>query len=252
MAYAKMITRDYLEYLGITDVSEDGTKIMRGDKELPQHFDGYYNSVFLYDPAIRQSVPKEERTNTTGQFSVGVHRIVYTWYNKIVPTGYVIDHRNSIKTDNRLENLQLFTPKENINKERGESTRQVKCKLNKSRKFYEDKLKKYEELYELAKLNKDSKSAHHLRTNISQTRARIRYWDANQIEEDNNMTEQEKLFKEKLKELKYWKQIFKDNGNKKLWHECCTIEKIVKEKKIEAMPVVEHALDVIYTHFKRQ
>lgn len=243
--YASTLTRDYLEYLGITEVSEDGTKIMKGEQELKQYYDGHYKLITLYDPSIRKTTPAELRTNSTGQIYFGVHRIVYCWYNRVVPAGMVIDHINSNKVDNRLENLQLFTPKENINKERKTSTREEKCKLDRPRSYYEDKLSKYEALYEEAKANKDADKAHHLRSNIAQTRAKLRYYDSH-IEEAQKVIE----FKKDCMELSSWKKVFKEN-NKKLWKECCIIEKIVKEKGIEARPVVQHALEVIHKTFGR-
>ena len=250
--YAKHLTRDYLEYLGITEVSEDGTKIMKGDKELSQHFDGRYLLITLYDPEIRQACTTELRTNATGQIHFGVHRIVYCWYNRIIPEGMVIDHRNSNKIDNRLQNLQPLTPKANLAKERVESTKQTKCKMNKPRSFYEKKLKTYEELYESAKLNKDAKACHHLRANIANTRARLRYWDAHKEEYKEGPTKMKKEkteFQKDLMELASWKKVFKENDNKKLWHQCCTIEKIVKEKGEEAKAIVEHALEVCHKYF---
>lgn len=55
--YASALTRDYLEYLGITEVSKDGTKIMKGEQELTQHYDGRYKQITLYDPAVRKATP---------------------------------------------------------------------------------------------------------------------------------------------------------------------------------------------------
>lgn len=45
-----------------------------------------------------------------------VHRIIWISQNGIVPEGYCIDHINNNKADNRIENLQLLTPKENSRK----------------------------------------------------------------------------------------------------------------------------------------
>ena len=244
--YGTQLTRDYLEYLGITEVLEDGTKIMKGDKDVIQHYDGRYMLVTLYDPAIRKACPKELRTNTTGQLHIGVHRIVYCWFNRIIPAGMVIDHRNSNKTDNRISNLQLFTPKENVTKERPESTKEIACKLDRPRSYYEEKLAGYEALYEEAKAAKDADRAHHLRSNIAQTKARLRYYDSH-TKEVTEVTE----FKKDCLELASWKKVFKENGSKKLWHECCTIEKMIKAKKEEAWPAVKHALDVCHQHFGR-
>lgn len=244
--YGTQLTRDYLEYLGITEVSEDGTKIMKGGKEITQHFANDYKNITLYDPALRQNTPKEKRTNTTGQIVFGVHRIVYCWYNRIIPQGFVIDHKNSNKLDNRLCNLQLLTPKENINKERGESTREIYCKLDRPRSYYEEKLAKYEALYEAAKDNGNADEAHKQRSNIANIRARLRYYDSH-TKEVNEVSE----FKKDCLELASWKKVFKENNNKRLWHECCTIEKMIKAKKEEAWPAVKHALDVIHEHFGR-
>ena len=43
-----------------------------------------------------------------------VHRMVYETFCGAIPDGYQINHINGIKTDNRIENLEVVTPKENI------------------------------------------------------------------------------------------------------------------------------------------
>lgn len=43
------------------------------------------------------------------------HRVIWFYFNGVVPEGYEIDHINGDKTDNSLENLRLVTPKENLN-----------------------------------------------------------------------------------------------------------------------------------------
>ena len=44
-----------------------------------------------------------------------VHRIIYETFVGTIPDGYEIDHINSIRDDNRLENLRCVTHKENCN-----------------------------------------------------------------------------------------------------------------------------------------
>lgn len=44
-----------------------------------------------------------------------VHRLVWEAFNGPIPEGMQVNHINEDKTDNRLENLNLMTPKENSN-----------------------------------------------------------------------------------------------------------------------------------------
>lgn len=44
-----------------------------------------------------------------------VHRLVYEAFNGQIPENMQVNHINEIKTDNRLENLNLMTCKENTN-----------------------------------------------------------------------------------------------------------------------------------------
>jgi hypothetical protein len=45
-----------------------------------------------------------------------IHRIVYQEFVGPIPQGMEIDHISNVKTDNRLENLQMLTKKDNIRK----------------------------------------------------------------------------------------------------------------------------------------
>lgn len=47
---------------------------------------------------------------------VRAHRIVWMAVNGEIPDGYVVDHINNNKTDNRITNLQLLTPERNSTK----------------------------------------------------------------------------------------------------------------------------------------
>lgn len=245
--YAESLSKEYLEYLGITKVSEDGKEIWKDDKLLTQYGDqDGYLKVSLYDPIKRQQVPQECRTASSGVLCLGVHRLVYAWFNNFIPNGIVIDHINNCKTDNRLENLQPLTPSENVWKGRICHIREIPCSLSRPREYYETKLAKYEELYNQAKLDHNAVEAHKQRTNIANIRARLRYYDSH-IKEVNEMTEYQK----DLAELRAWKKYFKEQGNKTMWHECCKVEKVAKTKetKDDAAIIVKHAIDVLHGHF---
>lgn len=45
-----------------------------------------------------------------------VHRLVYETFVGKIPEGLQIDHINNVRTDNRLENLQLLSRLENVRK----------------------------------------------------------------------------------------------------------------------------------------
>ena len=79
--------------------------------------------------------------NTGGYYFVGlykdnilnrvlVHRIVYETFVGLIPDSLEINHINENKADNRLENLNLMTPKENCNW----GTRNNRIKLNRKLK----------------------------------------------------------------------------------------------------------------------
>ena len=44
-----------------------------------------------------------------------VHRLVWITFNGQIPEGLQVNHINEVKTDNKLENLNLMTAKENCN-----------------------------------------------------------------------------------------------------------------------------------------
>tara|TARA_R110000764_G_scaffold141432_1_gene229526 strand:+ start:120 stop:572 length:453 start_codon:yes stop_codon:yes gene_type:complete len=41
------------------------------------------------------------------------HRIIWTMFNTVIPKGMQVDHINNNRSDNRIENLQLVTNKQN-------------------------------------------------------------------------------------------------------------------------------------------
>ena len=44
------------------------------------------------------------------------HRLIWVWHNGPIPEGLQIDHINGVRNDNRIENLQLLTPRQNVAK----------------------------------------------------------------------------------------------------------------------------------------
>jgi hypothetical protein len=41
------------------------------------------------------------------------HRVVFEYFNGSIPEGYEVDHKNNVRDDNRIDNLQLLTNKDN-------------------------------------------------------------------------------------------------------------------------------------------
>ena len=56
------------------------------------------------------------------------HRLLYAWYNNEVPEGYDVDHIDDNTFNNNLDNLQLLTHKDNMDKRKGNGHNQYNCK----------------------------------------------------------------------------------------------------------------------------
>ena len=223
--YAREVSKEYLQKLGVEYVSKDGTLvIVKGQvaKLIPaknsKKGDRQYFNVRLYD-------------DNHEHFDAGIHVLNFVWNSgKTKPAGMVVDHIDNDASNNDISNLQCITVRENLAKEKANwNVKETPCQLNKPRSFYEEKLAKYEALYEEAKANHDADKAHKLRANISQCRARLRYYD-NHIEEAEVLqTEQEEAEArkreyheraQKVKELKakvdsarkYYKEIARAYG----------------------------------------
>ena len=244
MAYAKRLTKERLVQEGFTEITKEG-RLFKGEREIFPYWNGRDDNPNKYLCISAYTRGSDGRVK---QETFGLHRVLWAWFYDEVPEGYVVDHINNKHSrieDYHLDNLQLLTPKENITKERICNVWELKCKLDRPRSYFEDKLAHYEKLYEEAKANKDANKTHHLRSNIAQIRARLRYYD-NHKEESTQMTE----FKKDLMELKYWKERFREAGNKTMWHQCCKVEKLAKtETKENAALIVKHALDTLHGTF---
>ena len=105
--YENEIWRDIPEYEGLYQASNLGRvkslKRPYGLKEKilkPGLVCGYYQVSLYKNLKVKHYM---------------VHRLVWEAFNGSIPEGLQVNHINEIKTDNRLENLNLMTCKENIN-----------------------------------------------------------------------------------------------------------------------------------------
>ena len=80
--------------------------------------------VYRYDKKRDRLVQCKLTKNRKGYLTVGVkrtkkimrvHRLVYETFVGEIPNGYEIDHINTVRDDNRLENLRCVTHFENNN-----------------------------------------------------------------------------------------------------------------------------------------
>lgn len=226
--YAGEITKEYLKKLGIEYVSLDGTVIIKNGAKMKisvsEKTKKPYGVISVYDPDFRQSTSEDTRTRHSGCFPLGVHIINYVWNIADKPAGMVIDHRDNDPTNNDISNLQCITPSENLHKERPDwNTFELKCKLNKPRSFYEQKLAKYTEAYEQAKKDHDAEAAHKLRCNISHSRARLRYYDSH--------IEEARAFEKATQETEEKKREYHERAQRKkeLKHEVGRARQLYKE-----------------------
>ena len=59
-----------------------------------------------------------------------IHRFEWECLRGVIPEGFVIDHFDSVKTNNKIENLQLLTLKENVQKGRSKPIKSFNMKNN--------------------------------------------------------------------------------------------------------------------------
>lgn len=243
---SKQITKSYLEYLGVTNVTDDG-KVFTKNGELKSHLMGSNKraanqsrlTVYLHDSEKYKTVPKEKRNRSSGHVTIGVHQVVFAWFNNEIPYGKEIHHKDGNYLNNHKDNLIALTHSEHVKEHKKmrelkqqEAIVEEKCRLDIPREHYVKKIDEYMSKGEYA--------------NANQYKRRLKYYD-NHIEEAHELAE----FKKDLMELRSWKLVFKENKNKRLWHECCTLERMAKEKGVEASPAIKHALEVIHKYFVR-
>lgn len=116
--YNEEIWKDIVGYEGLYQVSNYG----RIKRLSGFYFCGHRNQ----DKRIINETIMSFSKNQKGYFALRlskdgerkgylVHRLVWITFNGSIPEGMQVNHINEIKTDNRLCNLNLMTPKENVN-----------------------------------------------------------------------------------------------------------------------------------------
>ena len=87
------------------------------DRYLDNDFNVYRwdkNKDKLVQCKLRQNIGYVEVT-TKVSTATKLHRLIWETFVGEIPEGYEIDHINTIRNDNRLENLRCVTHKENVN-----------------------------------------------------------------------------------------------------------------------------------------
>ena len=249
--YGKKLTKEDLMKAGIKDIWYETNEakyhvICKNDKEIKLHrtkqryfsFNVYAldeNGNRIKKPIRRKFKGCKKETNTYNYKtkSITLHRAIYAWFKGEVPDGYIVDHidnKHDTHYDNRLENLQLLTPAENLAKERPTSnTDEIPCLMTKPLEYYIDKYNYWTLEYQREKEERSSSTeyAHKCRCFYNIYRKKIRYWFRHQNEyeeyirlESARISAQE-YQQQRLSKINQYKQEIKQAKeiSKDLWHQ---------------------------------
>lgn len=209
----KQITKTYLEYLGVTEVTSDGRVFTkRGERKPKVRNKAGRLSIALHDEEIRKSIPKDKRNNNPGYVDIQLHHVVYAWFHGEVPYGKEIHHRDGNYLNNSIDNLIALTHAEHVKEHRKmrelkqqEALVEEKCRLDIPREHYVKKIEEYMTKGDYA--------------NANQYKRRLKYFD-------NHIEEHEKIIrlKKEIELIKYLKKEFKAKGDTIRWRQFRQLE----------------------------
>ena len=116
---------------------EDYRVMVLNDTTIKVFRDGRIHTLFKYKDGREKWTDRVFTLSQKGYFRVSIgskknkrahlaHNVITLCYLGEKPQGYQTDHINSIRTDNRLENLQYITQQQNIHKIKTKDGRNVK------------------------------------------------------------------------------------------------------------------------------
>lgn len=128
--------KDVLGYEGFYEVSNTGRVKSLGRFVIARAGRKRYKKESILKPGLRHGYELVGLCIDNKQETKMVHKLVAIAFLNHVPCRYkeIVDHINNIRTDNRLENLQLISHRENCSKDRkGGSSKYVGVSWNKSK-----------------------------------------------------------------------------------------------------------------------
>lgn len=139
------IWRDVVGYEGFYQVSNFGN-IKSCERELEYTLKGktgkkIIGGQIMYKHLNMNGYHQIGLTKNNKRRTYTVHILVgKAFYNNTYKDGLVIDHKNNIKTDNRVENLQVITHRDNITKSKVNNLKMTGVYPSKNGKRYRSKI----------------------------------------------------------------------------------------------------------------
>jgi len=104
----------YLFSIAVIDVDSKGN-VWRLKKKSNGKYGGYYHiKPYILGYKNSDGYIFNTLSCSGNQYGVFCHSLVWIFNNGLIPNGMEINHKNGIKDDNRLENLEVVTPRQNI------------------------------------------------------------------------------------------------------------------------------------------